>query len=48
MNDSITDTYAGLILLVIVLFLVGAYGKIMYGQWRCGFVECRVVVEASP
>ena len=21
------------------------WGVLMYGDWRCGFIECRVVVE---
>lgn len=35
----------GFIILALVSAL--AWGHVMYGDWRCGFVSCRVVIDSG-
>lgn len=43
--------WVAIALLFCVFVAVGAlpfaaYGHAMYGDWRCGFSQCRIIVEA--
>jgi hypothetical protein len=34
--------------MAVILSPLALYGHLMYGDWRCGFAECRIVVEDPP
>lgn len=47
-NEKFWFTMIGTAL--VISLLVGSYacyGNMFYGDWKCGFVECRIIVEQS-
>ena len=45
MKDHILTTLALLFCFGMVIMIEGYYGKFMYGNWRCGFAHCRIMVD---
>ena len=38
-------TIVALMALFVVVSTLSCWGHVMYGDWGCGFIECRVVVD---
>lgn len=51
MGATMSDDALKFIGMIVTLAVVWAgyalHGHLMYGDWRCGFIQCRVVVEVE-
>lgn len=45
--DLKVKTIASLFGLFLLVAMLSTWGQVMYGNWKCGFVECRIVIDAE-
>lgn len=45
-KPDVLDVFSGIVIFL-ALSLAALWGSVMYDDWRCGFIQCRVVVDAG-
>jgi len=44
-NEDEFVCWAGIVIILVLSAAVVGWAEFVYGDWRCAFAECRIVVE---